>query len=309
MFKKLFGKDSAPKAEEAHRTLSLSVSRSIMGAVGAKGIPTMPGAAQKAFQLATDPNAEARDFIDVIESDESLSARVVKIANSVFFDRGKPSTSIEESVIVIGINELRCLLNATTLSEIFPSKHSARAQLWANDIATGLISRTLAQRFCQGKDDTAFLGGLMHDIGKLLLLQRVPADYSKILDLVRGGNHDFCQAEESVFPFDHTEAGLLIGEKWKFTKELLGIIRGHHNPWEEFSSTASLPALVKAADLIAHSLGLGHPRGFGKFQNSCEKLLAEAWEFLGIAPDERRGLLQNVKRTFDLEFELYSGQM
>ena len=63
----------------------------------------MPGAAQKAFQLATDPNAEARDFIEVIESDEALSARVIKIANSVYFDRGNKSATIEASVTVIGI--------------------------------------------------------------------------------------------------------------------------------------------------------------------------------------------------------------
>src|SRR5438105_4911837 len=109
MFDALFGR--IKKSSDRVNKLSAAISESILRSVGAKGIPTMPGPAQKAFQLSTNPNAEARDFIDVIESDESLSARVLRIANSVFFDRGQQSKTIEESVTVIGIEELKCLLN------------------------------------------------------------------------------------------------------------------------------------------------------------------------------------------------------
>ncbi len=84
------------KPSEGFTRLSGPIQDAINAAIGPKGIPTMPGAAQKAFQLSTDPNAEARDFIEVIESDEALSARVVKIANSVYFDRGKKSETIED---------------------------------------------------------------------------------------------------------------------------------------------------------------------------------------------------------------------
>ena len=310
MFGGLFGKkkgggltaSSVPK-------VSSTVAGAIIGVVGARGIPPMPGAAQKAFKLAIDPGAEARDFIDVIESDEALSARILKIANSVFFDRGKQSNTIEEAVLVIGINELRCLLNATSLSEIFPSSNPARAQAWSNDIATALIARNLAQRFQPSKTEIAFLGGLMHDIGKLVLIQRAPEEYGKVLKRVETEGIDFATAEGEVFPFDHTETGHLIGEKWNFSPELNDIIRSHHRGFHDLSSAStSLPAIVKCADIFAHSLGLGHPKGFAKLRARFEEFTHEAWEFLAITSSEQKELLASFQKTYNVEYDLYAGK-
>jgi HD-like signal output (HDOD) protein len=278
MFGGFFTKKKPITSGSTEPKISTAVANSILNVVGAHSIPTMPAAAQKSFQLSTDPSAEARDFIAVIESDEALSARVLKIANSVFFDRGKPSTTIEDSVIIIGINELRCLLNATSLSEIFPSKHIARAQLWANDIATALISRTLAERFIPQQAELAFLAGLMHS-----------------------------EAEEQFFPFTHAEVGQLIAERWHFSPELIAVIRGHHTP-PTSPGTPSLTTIVHCADAFAHALGLGHPKGFGKFQNRVAEDLPSVWEKLKITSEEHRGLLQRFQQRFDLEFDLYTGK-
>lgn len=306
VFGRLFGKSGKKPSEDEAPKLNPAIAQSILNTVGAKNIPVMPGAAQKAFQLSTDPKAEARDFIEVIESDEALSARVLRIANSVYFDRGKPSKTIEESVLVIGMNELRCLLNSNTLSDIFPSSHPTRSQLWANDVATALIARGLAQQLLPSKAEIAFLGGLMHDIGKLLLLQRAGDLYVKIIETVSREGVDFPAAEEREFVFDHTEVGHLIGEKWNFTPELLSIIRHHHSPWGEFPNNP-LISIVKGADIIAHALGLGHPRTFGKYKSICEARLGEVWESLGLPPGDRKDTLKRFEKTFEMEFDLYSG--
>lgn len=309
MFGRLFGKSSTGKQKEEAPRLNPDTAESIFNAVGPRSIPTMPSAAQKAFQLSTDPSAEARDFVEVIESDEALSARVIKIANSVFFDRGNPSKTIEESVTKIGINELRSLLSATTLSEIFPSNQPVRGQAWANDIATALISRTLAQRLFPGKEDTAFLGGLMHDIGKLLLIQRASEEYRQVLAKVEKDGEYFHKAEELTFPFDHTQVGQLIGEKWNFSADLISIIRDHHAPWPDSPSPDKLTFayLIKAADLFAHSLGFGHPAGFHRLKRRAEEDLGPAWAMVGIPEQDRRQTLAQFQKIFDLEFDLYRG--
>lgn len=307
MFKGLFGGKKATAAVNTPAGLPSGMSQSILQAIGSKGLPPMPGAAQKAFQLATDPKADARDFVEVIESDEGLSARVLKIANSVYFDRGKKSTTIEESVVVIGINELRSLLNATTLSEIFPSRNPLRPQLWSNDIATAIFSRTLAQRLLPSKSELAFLGGLMHDIGKLLLLQRCSEDYSKIMKKVESEGKDFCAAEQETYIFDHTEVGHLIAERWNFTPELTAMIRHHHDSWADLlKGGISLPAIVKAADCASHALGIGHPRGSFRLKGLAEAQLDEAWDALGIPAPDRKGMLTDLQRAHDLEQDLYS---
>lgn len=129
MFGKFLAKKSANHKQNGRIALSYGLKTTIFNTIGTRSVPPMPSAAQKAFQLATDPNADARDFIEVIASDESLSARVMKIANSVYYDRGGGSKTIEDAVQVIGIQELRSLLNACSLTEIFPSRHSARQQI------------------------------------------------------------------------------------------------------------------------------------------------------------------------------------
>ena len=306
MFGNLFGKKKPGSAPTATLALSPAVESSILSVVGARSIPPMPGAAQKAFQLSTDPNAEARNFIEVIESDEGLSARVLKIANSVYFDRGKKSTTIEESVLVIGINELRCLLNANTLSEIFPSKSPTRAMLWGHDIGTALAAKLLAQRLKPSLAELIFLGGLMHDVGKLLLLQRNPDEYAKILSAVEREGIDFCTAEARSFPFDHTEVGQLIGQRWNFSSDLVSMIREHHLSWEALPKD-SAAAIIKGADLIAHALGLGHTRTLSKLKAHAEEQLPEVWAHLGIPAGDAAGILSAVKRSFETEFDLYAG--
>lgn len=307
----IFGRKRPKPEKDEPEKLSRAVESSILGTVGGKAIPAMPSAAQKAFQLATDPNAEARDFIDVIESDEALSARVLKIANSVYFDRGKPSNTVEESVLVIGINELRCLLNASSLSELFPSKHPYRRQFWTNDIATAIIAKTLAQRLLPSSQETCFLAGLMHDIGKLLLVQRASDLYEKVVALMQSKQLSFAEAEGEVFVFDHTEAGQLIAERWNFTPELIDAIRNHHRPLTDHPEPGvpSVTDIVQGADLIAHTLGLGHPSGYGSFQNRCEESLNDLWLVLGIPATGKRELLNGTKRAFELEYDIFTGTL
>jgi putative nucleotidyltransferase with HDIG domain len=310
MLGKLFG-FSGDKKPSSPKNLSPAIIEAIFNVVGHKSIPPMPGAAQKAFKLSTDPNAEARDFIEVIESDEALSARVIKIANSVYFDRGHQSKTIEDSVVVIGINELRCLLSSTSLSDIFPSGNPLRHIFWAHDVACAIISKMLAGRMCPQNSDLAFLCGLMHDIGKLLLIQRAPDDYAKVIKMVEEKGEEFSRAEEQVFLFTHTDAGQLIAEKWNFSDELRDVIKNHHEDWDLIKANSThfqLVHIVKAASIFAHALGLGHGKSFARLKNKVSEHCRETFEVLGIPESEDKTLLSNFARTFETEFDLYSGQ-
>lgn len=304
VFKKLFGKFTNSKANSP-LPLSAGIAESILSAVGSRSIPAMPSAAQKAFELSTNPKADARDFVEVIESDEALSARLLRVANSVYFDRGKASKSIEEAVLVVGINEVRSLLSANSLTELFPSRHTSRAQLWKNDVACGIFARMLAQRVMQEKADLAFLGGLMHDVGKLLLLQRRQDDYPAIL--VKGGaSGDFIKAEEDVFLFNHTHVGQLIGERWRFSPELLGIIAQHHSPWNEIEG--SVAAVVRVADLISHALGIGHPKGYAAIQEAARQELPEGLHAINISFENLKVFLEESEKIYQLEQDRYQSQ-
>ncbi len=306
MLEKIFRRKK-PKAKPVN-SVSFAIKETIYKVVGRDAIPSMPFAAQKAFKVATDPEADADDFVEVIESDEALAARIIKIANSVYYDRGKKSSTIQEAVNVIGLNEVRSFLNSSILANLFPSTHPLREQFWINDIATAIIAKRLAQMISPGQADLYFLAGLMHDIGKLLLVQKSPHLYEAIIEKVKTKGTNFIENELEVFPFTHCDVGKLIAKKWGFSSFLATAIGLHHHSLEELEeieeSAAQTAAVIKAADLIAHSLGLGHRQDYSLFSTYCRESLPATLNFLGVG-QKTEVLLEEAKKAFDVEGEMY----
>jgi HD-like signal output (HDOD) protein len=150
----------------------------------------------------------------------------------------------------------------------------------------------------------------MHDIGKLLILQRSGSDYQKVVEHAARTGVSFCAAEEELLFFNHTEVGQLIAEKWNFTTELAEMIRDHHHSWDLLlgRGTISSAAIVKAADTIAHATGLGHGKDLARFRKRAEEELDACWEALSFPTSERKDFLSRCTKTFDSEFDLYSGK-
>jgi putative nucleotidyltransferase with HDIG domain len=299
MFGRLFGKGSATKKKVCG--LSPAISDEIRKFLGPRGLPVMPQAAQRAFELSVKPAADARAFVEVIESDESLSSRVIKIANSAFFDRGKKSSTVEEAVIVIGLAELRALLSAATLAELFPSTHPSRKILWEHDIAVALYARTIAERVAPEISGVAFMGGLMHDIGKLLLLQRDSELFSELLKISADQEISSVEAEEQKLLFSHCDIGMFIAERWNFSEELKRIIANHHR-----GDTNDIAAeIVKCADALVH---LSPPYSVGE-QSALRKHLIkkeiDPFQALSVPVQEHREIEARCRKTFEKERDIY----
>lgn len=303
MLGKLFGKSDSKNDEVP--PLAPGLASTILGTVGLSAIPVMPNSAQQAFKLSTNPNAELRDFVDVVEADESLSARVLKVANSVYFDRGQPSRSVSDAVGVIGLSELKGLLNAQAVTQLFPSRNKLRLTLWGNSVGTAIAARIIAQNLLPSKADTAFLAGLLHDVGKLLLLQRHADVYEKIGRKVAASGISYLEAEHEVYPFSHQEVGQVIAERWSFSPELIHVIRMHHSDWKELKR-GSLTMIVKAADVVAHALALGEGPELSALRENCNSELGAAKENLSISSSAWASVLDSAKRAFESEYELYS---
>jgi len=146
----------------------------------------------------------------------------------------------------------------------------------------------------------------MHDIGKLLLLNRYPDHYVQIVDKVRKLDISFQEAELDTFPFSHTEAGVLLAEQWKFAPEMARAIRDHHLPWEDSRSRAPVTAFVKAADLLAHCLGFGHLSGFQSLRATSEEQMKSAWSALEISPADAERIRSESRELVELESDKYS---
>jgi HD-like signal output (HDOD) protein len=303
MLKKLF-RFRRPRDNQQQSAVQGGVKESILHSLGLKSVPIMPGAAQEAFRVATNPNAEAHDFIDLLQGDEGLSSRVMKIANSVFYDRGGGSKTITDAVNVIGIVELRNLINATALAGLFPVRHQLRAEFWGHNIATGITAKVVARALFPPLVDQVFLAGMMHDVGKLLILQQHVDNYERVVKKGLADGHESSVAEREVYPFDHSQVGQLIAEKWNFSPDLCEAIGEHHKPWRDIEA-GSLTSLTKLSDLIAHALGLGMTRDVSSYQRIYAPLLDEAWAYFNVSIREQKQLLQDVSLDFNSEFQNY----
>jgi HD-like signal output (HDOD) protein len=280
--------------------------------LGIRDLESMPAQAARAFQLASDPRARSSDFVEVIESDEALSSRVIRIANSVYFFRGHTATDIEKAVANIGLDELRCLLSATMLRSMLQADHKVRKQIWANSVSVAIGSRILASYTHTVSDSEAFLCGLVHDIGKLIMIRRNGALYEKAVGLAASGERTFTEAEEEAFETNHIEVGRWVAEQWNFPDITKQAIVGHHQPWptepHKMGNHTEIGPLVRAADTMAHALGIGHPTGLKGFQQARKGDLEQVWKLFGIEANLGENMLQSFHRQFEQEASLYDSE-
>ncbi|MGA1192290.1 MAG: HDOD domain-containing protein [Bdellovibrionota bacterium] len=301
MFKKIFSRKNTAKAKSTFPPLPVGFKQTITNSLGPNAIPLMPESAERLFHVVMNPDSEALDFVKAIEGDEGLSSRIIKIANSVYFDRGSGSESVVEAVAVIGTKELKNILGANTFSQLFLNNDPLRDQLWEHNLATAIFSRELAIRRLPGKENEAFLGGLLHDIGKLLLLDVDPTGYAKIMKQA-GNAGTFCPVEEDVYPFNHCEVGQFIAELWNFSDELKAVIRMHQAP-QEMIEREPLILLVKSADLISHRLQLGLKRGAEGLRGYAMEEAPKALQASGFTATQIKEILSEFPLLYEEERE------
>lgn len=302
-----FGKKSSPKSKGIAKT-SLATEMRIKATLGIRKLDSMPAQAVRAFQLASNPRAKTDDFVKIIEADEVLSARIIRIANSVYFRRGQEANDIVKAVANIGLDELRCLISATVLKSLLQSRHPAREQIWANSVACAIGCRILSAH-TKINEGEAFLCGLLHDVGKLIMIQKNAKLYEKVLLLVGRGEKSFVQAEDEVFDLNHVEVGRWIAERWRFPDAAVRAVAFHHHSWPKEAAKrgkgASHAMLAKAADTIVHAAGIGHPSNFRGFQKRAEEELQSALLVLGLEAGSAEEIKTRLRDEFDREFSLY----
>lgn len=286
--------------------ISSGIEKSIVKLLGTKGLPPAPIQAQKAFELSLKTDIDAKDIINLVENEETLSAKVLKIANSAYFGRKEKTETIPDAVIVVGVEELKNILCANALKNLFPSKLPFREKLWKHNVAVALIAKIISERTDPKNKDKAFLAGLMHDIGKLLLFQRFESAIEEIYKDAAKSDSTYLDVEEAEFLCNHCEVGFMIGQKWNFTEYMLHAICFHHKPWNSAELlNQNITRMVKASNIISYSNGEIEFPAKTYFKNKNEGHLTEALKEIGIAYVEKDSLLKRVKKSLTEELELY----
>ena len=291
------------------KPISSAVEGRIKNILGINKLEAIPAHAARAFQIASDPKSIWSDFVEVIESDDALSARVIRIANSVYFQRGEAAKDIESAVANIGLSELRALLSATMLKGLLKSKTDTRKQVWANAIGTAMIAKTLAPLSKDISEGEAFLAGLVHDVGKLIMLGRNDAHYHKVLTLAMSGERPFTEVEEEVFELDHVEVGQWVAERWNFPKSAIEAIAFHHQKWPSSAGTLknerNIGLLIKVADTLAHASAIGHPSSSSGLKKASYREMGKCAQQFGIKLTQMQHLLAKAIAVYEEQLSMY----
>jgi putative nucleotidyltransferase with HDIG domain len=259
-------------------------------------LPTIPYTSQAVLQKLSDPNATPKEIEDIIIRDPSLTARVLKLANSPFYAQARTIKTISEATTVIGFNTLRSLVIASAVREMFKTFGLVEKLLWEHSVAVGFISRYIAMKRVPRNSEEYFVAGLLHDIGKIVLQIKIPNRMVQVIEELYGeGRDDSTAIETKVFGFTHAHVGQLIARKWLFSQEIEEAIGYHHWPGRA-KINPMMCYTVHLANVMAHKLEIGPIR---TPDADLSKIISAV--FLGFSQEELDKVLEECHQMLKVE--------
>ncbi len=241
-----------------------------------KSLPAMASTANKLARLLEDPNVEIRLLVDAIKYDPGLTANVLKLANSAYFGFARSVSSIRHAIVLLGMRQVYRLVVAASFSSLMNRSiigyELPEGELWRHSVASAIAAERLCEMLKVKVSDVAFTGGLLHDIGKVILSHFVKEGFEELEEVAVRGKEGFEEAEREVLGIDHGEVGGVILERWNFPQGLVDAVRWHHHP-ELFSGEGRMVVdIVHLADALCLTQGIGVGREGLQYKPSEEAL-------------------------------------
>lgn len=219
-------------------------------------LPTLPAIAMEVNKMLLDDDTTINKLSDTIEKDQAMVSKLLKLVNSAFFGlRGKIS-NISHAVVVLGFNTIRNAVVSTSIIDAFSIKEGLDGfditEFWKHSLAVAVTSKSLAEKTGIQFADDFFVGGLLHDMGKMVLLQHFKDLFHKVWRTVKENNQSFYEAEKNQIQIDHAQIGGYLARKWQLPMALVDAIRNHHDVGLN-ANDINLSMIVHAADIIVNT--------------------------------------------------------
>jgi HD-like signal output (HDOD) protein len=226
-------------------------------------LPTLPQLASRLMKVINNPVTSASDVSFIIGQDLSLSARVLRLANSAFYGMPRSITNINNAVVILGLRVIHTLVLSLTVFDMFTADKQGslfnRQAFWRHSLGCGLIAKMLAERmkkFAPFEPEEAFCAGLMHDIGRVVLEQYLHDEFRAVLEFAAREQCSILEAERQVLTITHTDVADWLTEEWELPDEIRLPILHHHQP-ELAESQTEIISLCHYADHLCNHAGFG----------------------------------------------------
>ncbi len=217
------------------------------------GLPTFHENILMLQKLCKNPDAEINEIADKIVLDPALTADILKLSNSAHFIKSKRVENLHEAIMTIGLKNLNDILTATGARSILEERYSIFAEIWAHCNKTAFYAKNIATKYNLSKSitDNAFLCGLLHDLGKIVLLATDKKFTSWISDLTKNRKiRTSTVLEEVSLGISHSAIGELMAKKWSFPDYLVESIKFHHSPLSAKDELKDLIFTVYLANML-----------------------------------------------------------
>ena len=223
-------------------------------------VPALPQIVLRVMQLTEDPESTAQDIHKILDQDQAMTARVLRLANSAYYGFARRIATVSDAVVLLGFKTIRGIVLAAAVSDLLQKKYEGYAleegELWRHSQACAIAARLIA-RHCRFTNlDLAYTAGLLHDIGKVILNRYMKEAYHEVVELVTSQEIPFMDAEDRILGFNHAMVGARLAERWSLPAQLVESIEKHHQPGHA-SEDQKLTAIVHLADAVCLSMGIG----------------------------------------------------
>lgn len=271
-------------------------------ALKAADLPVLPVTTQKVLALMADPDVSIEKIKRLISTDPGLTAKILKVANSAFYGSYRNIQNLTQGILRLGLNAVRSIVVATSMKNVYKRFGLTEKLLWEQNIGSALAANIIARQTRLSDPEDAFIGGLLHDIGKIVLNNEYPDEFARVVERVYNDSVPFHVAEAEVFEFSQRRLGAEVVKKWGFPESLEKLLL-YFDDQEEIKKEKylyNLVTIITLADKMCQKFGMGWRKPGGDDVDFCN--LPEA---LGLDQDEMKDLSEKIQVTFSQGIELY----
>lgn len=259
-----------------------------------RDLPALSTVVMELLQSIDQEDIDIDSLAGKVSHDQALTAKTLRLANSSFYGMQRKVTTIHEAIAVLGFRTVRSLITTAALTGSF--SHAAPgdfdfAAFWRHSIATAVCAKLLARQLNMNQE-YAFTAGLLHDIGRLVMVSRFPAEFAHTLAYRKLHDCFMIEAEAATLGFDHATVGQALAEHWKFPISMQLAVARHHHP--DSADAEPLAAVIHLAEALAHALD------FAGVESAMVPMISEAaWNRLDVDRIPLASLFSDATREFE----------
>ena len=257
-------------------------------------LPSLPAVVMELLTSIDQEDVDISILAKKVSHDQALTAKTLRLANASVYGLQVKVTTIQQAITFLGFQTTRNIITAAAVTGCFAAGKCVGFNdkaFWRHSIGTAACARVLARRM-RFNQDYAFTAGLLHDIGRLVLVSTYPERYAEAIAYRTAHDVDMLDAERAVLGVDHVMAGVALAEHWNFSDTMRLAIANHHNP--EHPGAGFLATIIHVANAIVHALDVAR-----ETDDLVPRVSPVAWTALGLNEES----YLHVFRETELQFE------